>query len=66
MCILSANAKVNEKHFKCGQYVYFLQKNHQLNEMPIMEVIDEQLVWSDIIQTLVWHRMLCCTCEILV
>ena len=28
--------------FKCAQYVFFLQKNHQLNKMPIMEVIDEQ------------------------
>ena len=28
--------------YKCVQYVYFLQKNHQLNKKPIMEVIDEQ------------------------
>ena len=43
MCVLGANAKVKKKKlFKCAQYVYFLQKNHQLNKMPIMEVIDDQ------------------------
>ena len=45
MCILSANAKVNEKYFLnvCSLFIFSERIiNVKLNKLPIMEVIYEQ------------------------
>ena len=33
--------------YKCVQYVYFLQKNYQLNKIPIMEKKERKDDWND-------------------